>query len=636
MKKYFICMAFAALILPMKAQLPEPRRADPQQLTHPDAFTFVLLGDPQGYTKYDVNQPLFDLCTAWIADNLNRLNIKGVLCTGDLVEQNENIVPQRHTNQTGREMWEAASRAFARLDGKTPYIISCGNHDYGYLHSENSMTHFPEYFPMERNPLWKTCCVDAIPNRNGIPSLENAAFEFTDPNWGGILIITSEFYPRDEVLDWAGKLAASERFRNHTVIFMTHGYMETQKEDARLIDRNEYALEPGNTGVQIWEKLLRPSENIRLLICGHTANDNNIFAENVAFRVDRNASGRNVYQMMFNVQTLGGGWEGNGGDGWLRLLEFMPDGRTIKVRTYSPLFGISPTTRHLAYRNEPYDRFDIVIDDLVATCGEDRVMIIDAAQSDGENINYVWQWNTADPTTALPKEYRDALPPINDCKSVNGNSRILFTGGSAVALIDRTTRKCLFYARTPNSHSADILPGNRVAVALSISEGGNSLEVYDYGTPGRLLFRDTLYSGHGAVWNDARQRLYVLGYNVLREYALHNWTGADPSLNKTREWQLPEDDGHDLSRISKDKLLVTATNSVYIFDISEETFTPFEPLAGIPEVKSVNFDETTGRLVFTKAEEEWWTRNIYFRNPEKTLTIPNVRLYKTRVISSSK
>ncbi len=40
--------------------------------------------------------------------------------------------------------------------------------------------------------------------------------------------------------------------------------------------------------------------------------------------------------MMFNVQILGGGWEGNGGDGWLRILEFLPDGRTIKVRTYSP------------------------------------------------------------------------------------------------------------------------------------------------------------------------------------------------------------------------------------------------------------------------------------------------------------
>lgn len=40
--------------------------------------------------------------------------------------------------------------------------------------------------------------------------------------------------------------------------------------------------------------------------------------------------------MMFNAQTEGGGWHGNGGDGWLRIMEFMPDGKTIKIKTFSP------------------------------------------------------------------------------------------------------------------------------------------------------------------------------------------------------------------------------------------------------------------------------------------------------------
>ena len=105
----------------------------------------MLLGDPQGYTKYDLIQPLFELCTAWIADNIDQLRIKAVLCTGDLVEQNENMVlDRRMLNQTSREMWEAASRALARLDNKVPYIISAGNHEYGYKKAENGMTHFPE------------------------------------------------------------------------------------------------------------------------------------------------------------------------------------------------------------------------------------------------------------------------------------------------------------------------------------------------------------------------------------------------------------------------------------------------------------------------------------------------------------
>ena len=65
--------------------------------------------------------------------------------------------------------------------------------------------------------------------------------------------------------------------------------------------------------------------------------------------------------MMFNCQGIGGGMSGNGGEGFLRLLEFMPDGKTVEVRTYSPLFGASGQTKHLAWRNESYDRFSFIV-----------------------------------------------------------------------------------------------------------------------------------------------------------------------------------------------------------------------------------------------------------------------------------
>ncbi len=127
MKKYFLGAALLASTLSLSAQ----DRADQQHLDHQDSFSMILLGDPQGYIKYDINQPLFDLQTAWIADNIDNLNIKAVLCTGDLVEQNDNLVRNRHMlNQTSREMWEAVSRSFDRLDNKIPYIISTGNHEY--------------------------------------------------------------------------------------------------------------------------------------------------------------------------------------------------------------------------------------------------------------------------------------------------------------------------------------------------------------------------------------------------------------------------------------------------------------------------------------------------------------------------
>ena len=351
---FFICCLFSVSLNSFAQD-----RADQQHLTDQNSFSMILLGDPQGYTKYDINQPLFDLCTAWIADNINQLNIKTVLCTGDIVEQNENIVRNRKMlNQTSREMWEAASNAFKRLDNKVPYIISAGNHEYGYQRSENGMTLFPEYFPFERNSTWRDICVSAYPNRNGLASLENAAFEFTDPNWGKLLVITTEFAPRDEVLNWAKDLISQPSYKEHKVIFMTHSFLK--ERTAERIQEETYSIIPRNWGEAIWQKLIKPSGNIFMVICGHTGKPGD-FEDSVAYRVDKNSSGKDVHQMMFNVQILGGGWEGNGGDGWLRILEFLPDGKTIKIRTYSPLFGISPSTKHLAHRTGSWDQFDIIV-----------------------------------------------------------------------------------------------------------------------------------------------------------------------------------------------------------------------------------------------------------------------------------
>ena len=80
-KTILTTLAFMA-VLGGKAQ----HRADQQKLDNPESFSMIVLGAPQGYMKYDINQPLFELCTAWIADNVDQLNIKSVLCTGDLVE----------------------------------------------------------------------------------------------------------------------------------------------------------------------------------------------------------------------------------------------------------------------------------------------------------------------------------------------------------------------------------------------------------------------------------------------------------------------------------------------------------------------------------------------------------------------
>ena len=176
-------------------------------LSDKNSFSMILLPDPQSYTKFDTNQPIFELMTAWVASVKKNLAVKAVLCTGDLVEQNECLVPDNvNGNQTSEEQWKAASRAFERLDHRLPYIICGGNHDYGYKRAENRLCNISKYFPVTRNLLWKDCLVSVCNNAFGVPTLENAAYEFTNKNWGNILVIVLEFAPRDEVLEWAKSL----------------------------------------------------------------------------------------------------------------------------------------------------------------------------------------------------------------------------------------------------------------------------------------------------------------------------------------------------------------------------------------------------------------------------------------------
>lgn len=367
MKRSFVLVFLVAAVTTMSAQ----HRADRQHLSDPASTTMILLGDPQAYVKYDLNQPLLDLQMSWVYDNIENLNMKAVLCVGDLVEQNDNnALDRKMLNQTSRQQWEAVSKSFEWIDGKVPHLHSPGNHDYGFKHAEDEHTFFPDYFTAERQgKVLLDCLVAEYPNREGRASLENAAFEFELAGWARkILVITSEFAPSDGAVEWAKALCQSDKYKDHIVIYMTHSYMKCHGRcNNALIPTENYPLtqKPGNnSGVQLWEKLISQVPNIRLVLCGHHGHGpdkqtkQDVFENNIGWRVDKNTSGADVYQMMFNVQTLGGGWEGNGGDCWLRILEFMPDGKTVFVRTYSPLFGISPSTKHLAHRTSKLDQFD--------------------------------------------------------------------------------------------------------------------------------------------------------------------------------------------------------------------------------------------------------------------------------------
>ena len=364
-----LCFAGVAL-----AQGPKGEPQIPVYPTLQDeaSFSMILIPDPQSYTKFAANQPLFDLQTAWVAQNIDRLNIKAALFTGDMVEQNGKMISAPKPNeyngdQTGRQQWEAVSRALSRLDNRLPYVVAQGNHDIGEITATDRHTIMPNYVYPERNILFEKCLVSTCQNWQGVHTMENSAYEFHDKAWGDLLVITLEFAPRDEAIAWAKALTESDKYKNHKVIILVHSWLNTAGD---RITQEGYTLRPCNWADDVWKKLVYPSKNIVMVLSGHSGAAPKIegdvkstnFKPTSSYRIDKAADGRSIPQMMFNSQQGDGDWNGNGGDCWLRILEFKPDGKTIGVRTFSPMFALSRLTQHLAWRTAEYDQFDITIE----------------------------------------------------------------------------------------------------------------------------------------------------------------------------------------------------------------------------------------------------------------------------------
>lgn len=269
--------------------------------------------------------------------------------------------------------------------------------------------------------------------------------------------------------------------------------------------------------------------------------------------------------------------------------------------------------------------------DLVA-CGGDKVVMIDSRKSTPAKAHITWTWRVGD-AIDLPQEYRRIMVPLDECKPVKGGKQLLITSsGGGVALLDVSSKKVLFYAQSPMAHSAEMLPGEKIAVALSTHTMGNSIELYDIRKSAQRLFRDSLYSGHGVIWNEKLQRLFALGFSELRSYRLANWNSSKPLVVLEKSWKLPDEGGHDLSAIDANEMIVSTHHNVFSFDIKKEQFTVFGLLAGGHDIKAANYNKTTQRLVYTQAEQSWWTFNIYGVRPNQIINIPDIKLYKVRML----
>jgi len=295
----------------------------------PGSFTLVALPDTQVYCQSYPQH--FYAQTSWIAANVKKYDIKYVLHLGDV------------TNNNTQAQWAVAKTAMKTLDGVVPYAIAPGNHDYGSNGgTANRSTYLNTYFPPANYKSMATF--------GGV--MEAGRLDNSFHTFGGLgsqfLILALEFGPRDKVLDWANRVVAGHP--DHRVILITHAYLyyDSMRYDwskygsGQSWNPHAYATasspEGTNDGEEIYQKLVRKHSNFLMTLNGH------VLGDGLGDLVSKNDFGNESHQVLANYQM-----NTQGGEGYLRLIEFLPGGEKIQMKTFSPSKN--------QYKTDPQNQF---------------------------------------------------------------------------------------------------------------------------------------------------------------------------------------------------------------------------------------------------------------------------------------
>ena len=277
----------------------------------PADFSLVMLPDSQYYCSggHDGEAEMFYAQTEWIVDQHEALNVAWVAHVGDLVNDGDDAPDQ----------WVVADQAMAILEDPAttglaagiPYGIAPGNHDQSPNGDPTGTTeNFNAWFGSER--------FEGRGYYGGHHGHDN------DDHWGeftaggmDFLVIDLEYDQAGAdqgVLAWADGLITDHP--DHRVIINAHHLIEA---DAELSDQGKLVYEA-----------LGHHDTLFLMLSGHLTGE--------VWRSDPAGSDGTVYTVMADYQ-----FDGDGGAGWLRVLEFSPAAGSIHAWTYSPWLDSAAT-----------------------------------------------------------------------------------------------------------------------------------------------------------------------------------------------------------------------------------------------------------------------------------------------------
>jgi 3',5'-cyclic AMP phosphodiesterase CpdA len=300
----------------------------------PVKFTIIALPDTQYYVEQhpDILTDQVD----WILSEREPRNIVFVAHEGDIVEHYDRL-PE----------WRQADEILSRLIGVIPFGILPGNHD---MSPEGEADEFNRTFSAERflGFSWYGEAYPAGTNENSFQLFSAGGYDFGpfSLDQDRFLILNLRFCPPPDVIAWANRVL--DQYPGRHAIVVTHAYLGVFGQ--RNITRPAFGCSDETDNTQyLFDELIYPHASVFLVLSGHDYDTQD--ADGEAYRVDLNAAGRPVHQLLADFQR-----RPQGGEGWLRIIGFNREIRQVIVRTYSP-------TRKQYEQDEDSDfRFDYPLD----------------------------------------------------------------------------------------------------------------------------------------------------------------------------------------------------------------------------------------------------------------------------------
>ena len=312
-----VLVLFISLTSCTVAQIPPAPQPAPVPVTQPVApekpFTIVALPDTQLYSKSF--PATFIEQTQWIKDNTVSKNIVFTVHLGDITDS------QHKSSELVKGEWTNAKNAMDLLNG-LKYSVLPGNHD-NLIKGKIDNSFFNSVFPCTEfeKYSWYGGHYPQNGNENSYSPVDVSGQKLLILSIGFFGHLTKTTAELSKVFDWAN--AAIAKYPERHVIVVTHSMIH---------NKGEFLPE----GKLLWDQVIKQHKNVFLVLSGHDCTESTI--------TKTGESGNVIYILLSDYQC-----DEKGGNGYLRVMEFIPSQSIIHVETFSPLIN------QLRYKSTSFD-----------------------------------------------------------------------------------------------------------------------------------------------------------------------------------------------------------------------------------------------------------------------------------------